>query len=431
MNKMKINGTWVRKLLLSILCMYILNPFYFNNIELVNKGLYYAMILIPFFLCVIELIKNGLKMELSLLVYVIMYALVIIMVFLLNSPPNNQFISHLCRYLLGVLGTYIIYVIWNSLYISKKITCYVEEIYILACIVYVISTLIMILLPSIKNFWLSIIVEYGDGNLLDKNIYATRVGMAGFSGFGVSFEICCALFFVIYLSLNCLLSKKKVIMYYSFLLMGSAFYGRSGLVVFIIESLLWWGYLLICKGKIKILIVVSMVLIISSVSINYLVMYSASDYFSWLLEPIINMKLHDKVSSESTEALMNMYKNFQISGETFWKGTGMWINNDGTYSAKVDAGILRNLYFGGIVYVIVLYVGIFVFITKIKNNMKLVGCVGNIFLFFLLGMLYVLFEYKGDISFSFIKIFLIFLLDIYSRRKTNSIVIKMKFGNGQ
>lgn len=422
-------ATKFREGLLALLYIYLLNPFYFRSIETFNKLIYYAIVLIPFLLLIIGSIRNKPKqpkMIFSLELGIIGYFSIVLIVMLINTPTNYSYFSYLFRNVLGIVGVYVIYTFWYSLKKIDEIMCSIEELYIKACIIYIFSTIIMLIFPIFKSKWLELIANYGNESLVEKSEYVTRVGLSGFSGFGIAFEICCAIFFLIYLSINNKISKEKTVFYYIMLIVGGVFYGRSGLTICIFESIIWLTYLLFCKRKFKIMFVLLIIVSVGIIFVQYSINNQNSDYINWLLEPIDNYINTGEFSSESTDDLFSMYKNFSLPKNAIGFGTGMWIENNGVYSAKVDVGFLRNLYFGGSVFIVYLYSGIifFVFCMGWLMNNKIGK--NTVFIISLIILLFVFFEFKGDIVFTFIKVFIIWFMDLYYLKNEKVTYIKIK-----
>ena len=127
--------------------------------------------------------------------------------------------------------------------------------YALTHAIYVIGTLLLVFIPSLKTFWFSVFEEVVSSEMLSESFgYTFRIGWQGFSGYRLTLHCTLSCIFLLYLfyvgKRNFQINKKILLICYILCFLGNMFYGRSGLVLTIITSAVAsfvWGKMGIAK----------------------------------------------------------------------------------------------------------------------------------------------------------------------------------------
>lgn len=410
--------------LLVILLTYVNQPFYFAGITALHKLAYYGLSLLPFALAVCHGLKKDNNTSFFTF-YFFFYFIVAFLITLITLSFDFQYIIYLVRLLVGISATLSVYFIYKYWAKYKKITITFEKIYLKSVTFYIWGTIFFIAIPPLKEFWSSILADLGKTDFSDFVEYVTRFGFAGFSGFGCTFMVCTACTYLSYLYLNKEISTFKCKLYSILFIIGSFFYGRVGLVVTIITLGLTSLYCLFHKkpGLFKFYIFL-VFLLIGIIVFVYLTIPDTQAFIEWCFEPIFNFMDKGKLESASTNGLKSFYKNFHPSDETLLHGDGYWLDLSGNgYYGHTDVGFMRNIYYGGVFYSVILYMlGLF-FLFVLYQSMKLNQKKAAGFICFLMFIQLVIFEVKGDILFLFLKAYLPLLLcNIEIKQKSNSLL---------
>lgn len=156
---------------------------------------------------------------------------------------------------------------------------------------------------------------------------------------------------------------------------------------------------------------IPLILIIALIVV-YMAMYLEDNrYVAHALEPIINfLEEKEELSSSSTNLKDSWY---WPSFEQIILGDGYYYNLDGSYYGHIDVGIIRQLLYGGIFYLILCYYFMYFFIKKIAkawlNGSK--KFLYSTLVIFSLGHL------KADVyAYPGIMLFLIMFLSLFSMK---------------
>lgn len=271
---------------------------------------------------------------------------------------------------------------------------------------YVAFSVCCILFPGLKKFWLSM-VEFSENeqNMLG-NIsgYVGRIGWDGFAGYTATFM--CSL--SVLLCCICLFTNKSknadrnhknypIYIYLTISFVGNFLYGRVGTIVslivlcmFVVMNMLranFWKQLLL------ILFVGCGLILLVNVLKNRVEVFA--NIYSWAFEPFLNYLSGRGFSSTSSDTLYTMY--FMPSLKTMFLGDGYYTDPSGIgYYMSTDSGILRLILYWGIIPTLVLY---FCLIGLFRRSV-----IGNKLIYIL--VVFALFEFKGEICWYMIPIFL-------------------------
>ncbi|WP_392344239.1 hypothetical protein [Pseudoalteromonas prydzensis] len=143
-------------------------------------------------------------------------------------------------------------------------------------------------------------------------------------------------------------------------------------------------------------------------------------YMNYAFQNVYNYLSTGEVSTSSTIALQNMY--FYPPKDNLFFGDGMYSGVDGGYYMDTDAGYMRFLLNFGLVGSLFIYISfiILLFVFNACTNFK-----GKKTLFFLVFVLFFVYQYKGDVvlySVSMMKI--LFMICFYEFFKEQSRVLR-------
>lgn len=240
---------------------------------------------------------------------------------------------------------------------------------IYACCVCVFFTVLFIVIPSFKNFWVYHILK--DQSEITYYKYKYRFNIAGFAAFNSS-----SLFAIVAILAGYRIANEKKFSFsriftYFIISLGCFFYGRVALIgVFLgaVIVVLETGR----RSKIcKMLLLVSIIIIFGGVLLQYLATIS-NDFLVWknwafgIFEQIFTDR---KVSDYSVTRMNEMW--FLPEFKTLVVGDGLYTDPiTGRYYKSVDLGYLRLVLYGGAIGVILAFVPAFYMIlSPLKHSM--------------------------------------------------------------
>lgn len=356
---------------------------------------------IPFFYLLfnINLLKKLVKRQIIIIVLVCILITFSIIYPLLHGTSDYSYVGN-STYVFRKLLIYLFFIC----ILTKK---YKEDIcvehflyfYVLTHAIYVLGTVCLVGIPGFKNLWFSLFGEViKSGELLKSYGYTFRIGWQGFAGFRMTLHCTFSCLFVLYLFYSekskLKITNTKFIVLYTLCLLGNMFYGRSGLAVTIVTSIIaiviWnrkkWKQILFFF-----VVLFSTFILLFSLRSNTTI----SNWIEWMTRPFINLFTTGSFNNYSVNMLMDSI--FVPEWKTILLGDGFFTYR-GSYYMNVDSGIVRNFLFWGILGAAVSYFTTIYSILEIKKNDKLL-CLLMIFVF-------CVFEVKGDVYYEFIALFL-------------------------
>lgn len=406
------------------LASYFIFRFYFSFIstsvqQLVLFGFIGVYVVFHFFDLVKYFMNLG-RNKILVLFSIILYALVVSFSFVIPLIYKTNDFSYFVSQLRYVSYTLSFIVLVHMIQTHLKPTNLKDEvvgIYVTVCRNYVLVSIAMLLLPTLKFFWQSIIHETERNiYLVNTNAsYVARWGWAGYSGFAITLQMTVAVAFVLYLMLKELNSNGNIplkhIVNLALLVIGNAFYGRVGLLtsLFLIGCAII--YLVFSKGKILLGagIIGSFLVMFLALTLLKEVIPAIESWYNWAIGPIVDLFQTGTIQTSSTDVLLDMY--FIPDWHTLLFGDGQYVDNaTGGYYMAVDVGYLRPTLFYGIFLLIGGYlIPIILTYTLLrldKNNRALM-------IFLLLAMF--IFEIKGEVYMTIIPIaFMLFAAETIS-----------------
>ncbi|MCW2488636.1 hypothetical protein J5069_22285 [Candidatus Symbiopectobacterium sp. NZEC127] len=228
--------------------------------------------------------------------------------------------------------------------------------------VFVAQSLIQIsafLFPVVANFVHFFYLEDDISNLYEKSGMIRGLALASSSGWGLAVGYACV--FILFTK-RFLIEKKIslfVVLIGVLLFVGCFFSGRTAFV----GALLSFFYYCFSSKRLTLKIKEVLIFIIPLGILLFLsLMFFGSDssainkVLGFAFEPIYNYINSGRLETHSTNTLMDMWDK-DVTIEDFMYGVGVFTDpNTGKYYMQTDVGYLRNLYYGGILWVLIISV---------------------------------------------------------------------------
>ena len=231
--------------------------------------------------------------------------------------------------------------------------------FIFSCLLYIGSTVVMMVIPQIKDFFYSIIKENEHSKTLAlETRYSTRYGWAGFSTFEYTFKCLIAIIFNNYFIQKNI--KRKYVLFpiavTAVLLVGTLFYGRIGTLAALIILFFFALRLMIKRPKIFMWCVAGLLLCIAALLVLKNRVPAIDAWFDWAFDLVINFINKKTLRTDSSDVLLNRML-FIPDFKTILIGDGRYTENE-LYYMETDAGIMRPLLFGGLIFAFVRYISL-------------------------------------------------------------------------
>lgn len=224
--------------------------------------------------------------------------------------------------------------------------------YVISCCLYVLSTVIFLAFPELRETWTSIIYQSDHQIDMSQELWRqTRYGLKGFTNFGEVTICTIAVAFSNYMihQDKHIFSRWNIMLYV--LLLGCTFYGRSGLILSLMITVLF-SVIFMSKLEVKrcfihfLIIGICIGLIVNLADFDKRFFY----LITWVSDPVVSFVEsynYGQISFGSSGDILleNMW--FMPDAMTFILGDGYYVNSDGSYYMHTDAGILRHVLFGG------------------------------------------------------------------------------------
>lgn len=303
---------------------------------------------------------------------------------------SRQWFYVLLDTLIVMPALFIILVKYNIYYNNIK------KLLIDLAIIQSVIALAMFFLPEFRDIIFLKILGYKQGVdvILNPFVYSLR----GF-GFGSSFLYSLPLFqsLAILLIVDKIMNKKiispKEIIFILLLTFSIAFNARIGLIIFPIILISYYSsFENNIKETAKITFYIALILILFLYNYNLIRSYivNINETFAWLVKGVELLFESDKTQGESVLEILirnSLHLPETISGLVFGTGSYIFANPNSPYSHS-DIGYIRDIYFGGLIYMISGFVYYF-FLIRISNLSKFIKV--SLFIFILVA------HFKGDI----------------------------------
>lgn len=262
--------------------------------------------------------------------------------------------------------------------------------FINATCLYVSCSLFLIFIPYMKDVWRIICFNK---NLMQTYTpeYQLRYGLCGYSGFDFTCMCTMGFVFLTYCYLKKYQKERQYFIKSGILLVGNILYARVGVLTTLILMIIFLIYMLFVKKKFGILmkyvLIMSVVFIIFALLVSKIPQLSKS--VELLLEFAIRYKQTNEIASASTDVLQSMYYTPDIKTLVIGDGRYFDFENNRNYLSS-DVGIIRYLFFGGLLFEILFYIIPVQLIFRLKGNKD-----SKIIIAMMLFMLLIM-EMKGE-----------------------------------
>lgn len=395
------------KFILILFCMYIY-PIIFQKISIISYVLIYGVPVIYLLLNIKLLVKLFHHISKNQFICMILVVIMFVLSYLLPLHHGTGDFTYV-RTVTFILRKLLIYVflmmvLWKK-YKEKTSVEHFMYYFSLATVLYVISTLVLTMLPSLKSFWLSMATSEFEMNLFESYGYAMRVGWQGYSGFRCTFRCTLTVAFLMYFLLTkdmtISIKKEKISILLLFAFMGNAFYGRSGLVVSLLTVIL----AMILAGKIglKRIVQLTLIAICGFFILSFLGKTNSvlQDWYIWMSTPFKNFFTTGSFNNYSVDHLVNDML-FIPSNKTLVFGDGYYTNSTtNSYYMETDSGLMRQLLFWGVIGTSVSYGCVLILFSSFKDKYKMLSII------LLLG--FIIFEIKGEVYYEYIPLLVVFI----------------------
>ena len=404
------------KILITILFLYTYFTFYF-------KGIYFFHVVLFHFLMIGYVIKNRAILEeyyimrcnrtpLVIFFYGFGFCLFLgVVTLLFNMSSEIGF-----YYTFFKIPRQILCSLFLLVFLVRNVKTNLEVVdfgdyFINSCVVYVISTVIMMLVPEVRDAWFGIIeqtstAEIATSQVQEYGLLLTRCGLRGFSGLDCGYYCSFAVFFLLYK----ILRSKKFLIYdllrFVFLIAGNIFYSRTSLLVSVIGVGFTLTYLFLYNKK-TFVHIISTILFIAMIIASLVEYNSDVEWIQWSFAPILGVI--DYITGASTQIslgssgdeLMYGYSTYYID-DFFWSslfGSGIYPN--------VDVGYIKQFSFYGMIGTLVYYLTFIIINISIlsyhrKDNIEVAPLIIAIIISELVS------EFKGEVMHFYFSAIVVF-----------------------
>ena len=407
-----------KKIYLAILVIYALyiNPIIIGGYEIIFYALIYGSALAYIILNFrhISVYLRKLPLQTAVLIFWIIVALTLsVIVPSLHGTYDFSYINVILAIFRKALILAFLFILTGKKHGREALIEHFMYYYALASVLYILSTMIFALSPSLRSMWQSLLhMNAFTQNLLTSFGYANRFGWAGFAGFRNTIDCTVSLIFLIYLFAS--KESKLRIKTFPFVILalmcflGNMFYGRSGVIASVICLIV--GLVLYKKITPKIILGILVVGFVGLLSINFLKarIPALNDWYIWLTTPFYNLVTTGSFNNYSADRLLNDMI-FMPEGHTLLFGDGRYVDPvTGSYYMRTDSGFMRQILFWGAGITGIMYAFWLYSLSTIKRDFPIK---------IMLLIMCVLFEIKGEVYFEMLPLFLIIALIDYSNLK--------------
>lgn len=297
--------------------------------------------------------KNNNKNFLQYLIFVLIFNIIIVPV--IHGLVDLSYIPLQIGIILSILRSILLVYCLYKCY-GNEIFLQYSKFLLLACCIYVTFTLLFIVYPEFKEYWLYSILSDVEDRSEDFAVYAFRYSLDGFAAFSSASIFSFACLFSCYLissNPKHLLIKVVCLM---LMVIGCFFYGRISLVGMLLGVILiFWS-----AKKLGVLLKIASIIILSTIGIlSILNIASQSNetlllWQDWAFAIVKQIFVEKEVTDHSVTHMVNdMY--YMPNIFTFLFGDGMYTDTNGSYYGHTDVGFMRIILYSGICGLILIY----------------------------------------------------------------------------
>ncbi len=266
--------------------------------------------------------------------------------------------------------------------------------FFIACSVYVAFTLIFIINPGFKQFWLYSILTKVEDKSIGFAVYEFRYSLDGFAAFSSASVFSFACLFCCYLiaanrNVNILQTACLIIM-----VIGCFFYGRISLVGMLLGTILivWTTDNIGKTIRVITIIVIFAFTVLAVLNVASQSNESLIAWQEWAFSIVKQLFVEKEVTDYSvTHMVEDMY--YMPDAPTFLFGDGQYTEANGSYYGHTDVGFMRLILYGGIIDLLLVY-SLLIYLSRIiiRTSKSLVF---KRFIFLAIILFFIL-EMKGE-----------------------------------
>ena len=393
-----------RRIATVLMAAYLMNVFYFNLYETVQKlllwslvGVYLALNARTVSKILNRMVLRYFKKKRVLLLF-LTWGIMILLTPLLHGTRDFSYFGEYITIVTAVLYCLVICVRIYKTEGEDDLSEKFMRTFIYAMVLYVFSSIIAIVFPPYREFIIKTVSmsDYQRRIILDDR-FRTRIGFAGLSVYSSGIKCALANLFVLFFVFKSLREKTRIRLgiwvLYLLTILGEFFYSRTSLLLSIIFFVLFVVMVLSKLGRINTFLKFVLLGIFAALFVILLVGQFEGDNASlaWQLEVFTNMLNGRGFNATSLNIMRRMV--FVPSISTLLFGDGRYAGINGGYYMSTDLGYMRAiLYYGlfGFLFVVLLVAITLKTIPKIRKE-------AEYSMFAIMGFIaFVVFEIKGE-----------------------------------
>ena len=387
-----------------LITAYLMNVFYFNMYETVQKLLLWSLVGVYLVLnarIVSEILNRMVlryyKKKIVLLLF-LTWGIMILLTPLLRGTRDFSYFGEYITIVTAVLYCLAICVRIYKTEGENDLSEKFMRIFVYAMVLYVFSSIIAIVFPPYREFIIKTVSmsDYAR-SVIQVEKYRTRIGFAGLSVYSSGIKCALANLFVLFFAFKSLREKTRIRLgiwvLYLLTIFGEFLYSRTSLLLSIIFLVLFVIMVLTKLGRITTFLKFVLLDVFAALIAILLIGQFDGDNASlaWQLEVFTNMLNGRGFNATSLNIMRRM--TFVPSIPTLLFGDGLYMSENGRYYMSTDLGYMRAiLYYGliGFLFVVFLIVATLKTIPKIRKESEygMLAIMGFI--------AFIVFEIKGE-----------------------------------
>lgn len=359
-----------RRMFTVLMTAYLMNVFYFNMYESVQKLFLWSLVAVYLVLntkTVSKIINRKVLRYLkkkNVFLLFLLWGILILLAPLIHGTMDFSYLGEFITIVTAGLYCLAICVRICKTEGEDELSEKFMRIFIYAMVLYVFSSIIAIVFPPYREFILKTVSmsDYARG-VIQVEKYRTRIGFAGLSVYSSGIKCALANLFVLFFAFKSLRERKKISfkIWFSYVLtiLGEFLYSRTSLLLSIILFVVFVFLVLTKLGRVtlflKFVLLGAFIVLFAILLIGQFEGDNAS--LAWQLEVLVNMLNGRGFNATSLNIMKRMA--FVPSIPTLLFGDGRYAGVNGGYYMSTDLGYMRSiLYYGlfGFLFVVILVV---------------------------------------------------------------------------
>ena len=359
-----------RRMFTVLMTAYLMNVFYFNMYESVQKLFLWSLVAVYLVLntkTVSKIINRKVLRYLkkkNVFLLFLLWGILILLAPLIHGTMDFSYFGEFITIVTAGLYCLAICVRICKTEGEDELSEKFMRIFIYAMVLYVFSSIIAIVFPPYREFILKTVSmsDYARG-VIQVEKYRTRIGFAGLSVYSSGIKCALANLFVLFFAFKSLRERKKISfkIWFSYVLtiLGEFLYSRTSLLLSIILFVVFVFLVLTNLGRVtlflKFVLLGAFIVLFAILLIGQFEGDNAS--LAWQLEALVNMLNGRGFNATSLNIMKRMA--FVPSIPTLLFGDGRYAGVNGGYYMSTDLGYMRSiLYYGlfGFLFVVILVV---------------------------------------------------------------------------